>query len=96
MKNLIMKSLTMRNIAVLFLLLVLLFSVFFLFIPLASSVDAVSTDPGKIIKDVAVDNKNPEYLKALTSSLGHLKGTPPPGDRGNSVVFGHSAPSLSL
>lgn len=44
-----------------------------------------------ITKGVAVDNGRPEYLKVLNNSLGQLKGTPLPGERGNSIVFGHSA-----
>ncbi len=41
--------------------------------------------------NVFVDNSRPDYLNSLLASLGHLKGSVLPGDRGNSVVFGHSA-----
>lgn len=41
--------------------------------------------------DVVVDNLRPDYLKRLTTSLGHLAGSARPGQAGNSLVFGHSA-----
>lgn len=41
--------------------------------------------------DIFVDNVRPDYLNALLTSLAHLKGTVYPGEKGNSVIFGHSA-----
>ncbi len=41
--------------------------------------------------DVFVDNVRPDYLNALLTTLAHLKGTPYPGEKGNSIIFGHSA-----
>lgn len=41
--------------------------------------------------DVFVDNLRPGYLNSLTAGLAHLKGTVYPGEKGNSVIFGHSA-----
>jgi len=44
-----------------------------------------------ITTNVAVDNLRPNYLNALLNSLAQLSGTSLPGDRGNSIIFGHSA-----
>lgn len=41
--------------------------------------------------NVVVNNLKPDYLNTLLNSLAHLGGTPLPGERGNSVIFGHSA-----
>ncbi|MCL5003843.1 MAG: sortase [Patescibacteria group bacterium] len=45
----------------------------------------------QVTAEVPVDNQRPEYLNALSQSLAHLKGTPLPGQRGDSVIFGHSS-----
>lgn len=44
-----------------------------------------------VTKNVYVDNLKPSYLNSLLNSLAHLDGTALPGQRGNSVIFGHSA-----
>ena len=44
-----------------------------------------------ITANVVVNNLKPDYLNAIANSLGHLSGTSLPGERGNSVIFGHSA-----
>lgn len=44
-----------------------------------------------ITPNVVVNNLRPDYLNALLNSLAHLEGTSLPGERGNSVIFGHSA-----
>jgi sortase A len=36
-------------------------------------------------------NNKDEYLKSLEQGIDHLKGTPLPGEAGNSVIFGHSS-----
>lgn len=59
--------------------------------PLYLTIKKLGIVKAPITKDVAVDNGKPEYLKVLNYSLGQLKGTPLPGERGNSIVFGHSA-----
>lgn len=41
--------------------------------------------------DIFVDNVRADYLNVLLTSLAHLKGTAYPGQKGNSVIFGHSA-----
>ena len=44
-----------------------------------------------VSSNVFVDNIRPSYLNSLLNTVGHLRGTPLPGERGNSVLFGHSA-----
>ena len=44
-----------------------------------------------ITRNVFVNNLRPNYLNSLVNSLAHLDGTTLPGERGNSVIFGHSA-----
>lgn len=44
-----------------------------------------------ITPNVVVNNLRPDYLNTLLNSLAHLYGTSLPGERGNSVIFGHSA-----
>lgn len=41
--------------------------------------------------DIFVNNTRPEYLNELLTSLAHLKGSVYPGEKGNSLIFGHSA-----
>jgi len=43
-----------------------------------------------IILNVPGANKT-EYFKALEKGVAHLAGTPLPGEKGNSVIFGHSS-----
>lgn len=43
-----------------------------------------------IIMDVNGDDEK-IYLKAIEKGVAHYKGTPHPGDEGNSVIFGHSS-----
>lgn len=41
--------------------------------------------------DIFVNNTRPEYLNNLLTSLAQLKGSAYPGEKGNSLIFGHSA-----
>ncbi|MBU6389026.1 sortase [Patescibacteria group bacterium] len=47
-----------------------------------------------IINVVGTDQK--QYLAALDKGVAHYKGTPPPGEGGNSYIFGHSSYYYSI
>lgn len=55
------------------------------------TVEKLGIKKAPIRLNILVDNLRPDYLNALLTGLAHLKGTAYPGQRGNSVIFGHSA-----
>lgn len=55
------------------------------------TIDKLGINRVPVRLDIFVDNVRPDYLNALLTSLAHLKGTVYPGEKGNSVIFGHSA-----
>lgn len=55
------------------------------------TIDKLGIERAPITPNVVVNNLKPDYLNALLNSLAHLYGTSLPGERGNSVIFGHSA-----
>lgn len=55
------------------------------------SVEKLGIKKAPVRLDVLVDNLRPTYLSSLVAGLAHLQGTVYPGEKGNSVVFGHSA-----
>lgn len=55
------------------------------------TINKLGIKKARITANVFVDNLKPDYLNTLLTSLAHLAGTALPGQRGNSVIFGHSA-----
>lgn len=55
------------------------------------TIEKLSIKKAPVRANVVVDNLRPDYLNALISSVGHLYGTALPGEKGNSLIFGHSA-----
>lgn len=55
------------------------------------TIEKLGIERAPITSNVVVNNLKPDYLNALLNSLAHLSGTVLPGERGNSVIFGHSA-----
>lgn len=55
------------------------------------SINKLGIKRAPITMNVVVNNLKPDYLNALETSLAHLSGTALPGQRGNSLIFGHSA-----
>ena len=55
------------------------------------TIDKLGIRRAPVTVGVAVNNLKPDYLNTLKNSLAHLSGTSLPGERGNSVIFGHSA-----
>ena len=57
---------------------------------MALSIDSVGIEKINVSSNVASSDSN-VYNQYLTRGVAHFKGTPLPGDNGNSFIYGHSA-----